>query len=66
MNRRRFLAASAYSLAAAALPLETVREAAARTRTISGGALAGHADVAAVRDMVKLFTATRKVGAAQI
>ncbi|MBT2510038.1 hypothetical protein J7I98_30115 [Streptomyces sp. ISL-98] len=55
MNRRRFLAASAYSMAAAALPLETVQEAAARTRTISGGAVAGHADVAAVRDMVKLF-----------
>ncbi|MGW2866454.1 hypothetical protein [Streptomyces sp. NPDC001205] len=55
VNRRRFLAASAYSLAAATLPLETVQEAAARTRTISGGAVAGHADVAAVRDMVKLF-----------
>ncbi|MFD3441645.1 hypothetical protein ACFWU3_29550 [Streptomyces sp. NPDC058685] len=55
VNRRRFLAASAFSLAAATLPLETVQEAAARTRIVSGGALAGHADVAAVRDMVKLF-----------
>ncbi|WP_327591596.1 hypothetical protein [Streptomyces chartreusis] len=55
VNRRRFLAASAFSLAATALPLETVQEAAARSRTISGGAVAGHADVAAVRDMVKLF-----------
>ncbi|WP_127452968.1 hypothetical protein [Streptomyces sp. B29(2018)] len=55
VNRRRFLAASAYSMAAATLPLQTVQEAAARTRTISGGGVAGHADVAAVRDMVKLF-----------
>jgi hypothetical protein len=55
VNRRAFLAASAFSLAATALPLETVREAAARTRKVSGGALAGHADVAAVREMVKLF-----------
>ncbi|MFI6086063.1 hypothetical protein ACIBBB_34875 [Streptomyces sp. NPDC051217] len=55
VNRRRFLAASAFSMAAATLPLESVQETAARTRTISGGALAGHADVAAVRDMVKLF-----------
>jgi len=55
VNRRRFLATSAYSMAAAMLPLETVQEAAARTRTIRSGAVAGHADVAAVRDMVKLF-----------
>ncbi|UQA97486.1 hypothetical protein [Streptomyces halobius] len=55
MNRRRFLAASAYSMAASALPLESVQEAAARTRTVKGGAVAGHADVAAVRDMVRLF-----------
>ncbi|MEV6332629.1 hypothetical protein [Streptomyces sp. NPDC051909] len=55
VNRRRFLAASAYSMAAATLPLQTVQEAAARTRTVSGGGIAGHADVAAVRDMVKLF-----------
>ncbi|MFF0437513.1 hypothetical protein ACFYU9_35535 [Streptomyces sp. NPDC004327] len=55
VNRRRFLAASAYSMAAATLPLQAVQEAAARTRTVSGGGVAGHADVAAVRDMVKLF-----------
>jgi hypothetical protein len=55
VNRRRFVAASAYSMAAAALPLQTVQEAAARTRTVSGGGIAGHADVAAVRDMVRLF-----------
>ncbi|MFG3117465.1 hypothetical protein ACGF4C_24070 [Streptomyces sp. NPDC048197] len=55
VNRRRFLATSAYSMAAAMLPLETVQEAAARTRTIRSGAVAGHADVTAVRDMVKLF-----------
>ncbi|MBU3865381.1 hypothetical protein KN815_15270 [Streptomyces sp. 4503] len=58
VNRRRFLAASAYSMAAATLPLQTVQEAAARTRTISGGAVAGHADVAAVRNMVKFFMDT--------
>ncbi len=55
LNRRNFVAASAFSLAATALPLETVQEAAARTRTLASGARAGHADVAAVRDMVKLF-----------
>ncbi|WNI15324.1 hypothetical protein [Actinacidiphila sp. ITFR-21] len=55
VNRRRFLAASAFSVAASVVPLESVREAAARTRTVRGGALAGHADVAAVRDMVQLF-----------
>ncbi|MFC8728227.1 hypothetical protein [Streptomyces bacillaris] len=55
VNRRRFLAASAYSMAAAALPLQAVRDAAARTRTVNNGGTAGHADVAAVRDMVRLF-----------
>ncbi|WP_274919422.1 hypothetical protein [Streptomyces sp. WZ-12] len=55
VNRRRFLAASAYSMAAAALPLQTVQEAAARTRTVSSGGVSGHADVTAVRDMVRLF-----------
>ncbi len=55
VNRRRLLAASAFSLAATTLPLQAVQEAAARSRTVSGGGAAGHADVAAVRDMVKLF-----------
>ncbi|MEV5239572.1 hypothetical protein AB0K89_10735 [Streptomyces cinnamoneus] len=58
MNRRRFLTASAYSMAAAVLPLQAVQEAAARTRAATGaiaGAIAGHADVAAVREMVRLF-----------
>ncbi|MFI7143154.1 hypothetical protein ACIBQ5_37355 [Streptomyces massasporeus] len=55
VNRRRFLAASAYSMAAATLPLQTVQEAAARTRTVISGGVAGHADVASVRDMVKIF-----------
>ncbi|GLF97803.1 hypothetical protein [Streptomyces yaizuensis] len=55
VNRRRFLSASAYSMAAATLPLETVRETAARTRAAVNGAVAGHADVAAIRDMVRLF-----------
>ncbi|MGW2818933.1 hypothetical protein [Streptomyces sp. NPDC001415] len=41
MNRRRFLAASAFSMVASVLPLEIVQEAAARTRTVSGGAVAG-------------------------
>ncbi|RCG26366.1 hypothetical protein DTL70_07210 [Streptomyces diacarni] len=55
VNRRRFLAASAYSMAAATLPLHTAQEAAARARTVASGAIAGHAEVAAVRDMVKFF-----------
>ncbi|MEV4442849.1 hypothetical protein AB0K09_28315 [Streptomyces sp. NPDC049577] len=55
VNRRRFLTASAYSMAAAVLPLQSVQEAAARTRAAATGAVAGHADVAAVREMVRLF-----------
>ncbi|MHC0430937.1 hypothetical protein ACX6XY_12205 [Streptomyces sp. O3] len=55
VNRRRFLATSAYSMAAATLPLQAVQEAAARSRTISGGAIAGQADVAAARDMLTCF-----------
>lgn len=57
VNRRRFLAASAYSTAAATLPFQPVQEAAVRTRTVSGAGVVGHADVAAVRDMVELFVA---------
>ncbi|MGV9337455.1 hypothetical protein [Streptomyces sp. NPDC003688] len=55
VHRRRFLSTSAYSMAAAALPLQTVQEAAARTRTVRDGGVVGHADVVAVRDVVKLF-----------
>ncbi|MFI0743082.1 hypothetical protein ACH4PU_34165 [Streptomyces sp. NPDC021100] len=55
VNRRRFLAASAYSMAAAVLSHQTVQEAAARTPAAATGRVAGHADVAAVREMVRLF-----------
>ncbi|MEU9744326.1 hypothetical protein [Streptomyces niveus] len=57
LDRRRFLAGSAYSVAAAALPLAYVREIsdrmAAATRT---GHTVGMAEVAAVRDMVRVFS----------
>ncbi|KAB7850138.1 hypothetical protein [Streptomyces mobaraensis] len=57
VNRRRFLASSAYSVAAAALPLEYVHDIAGRTAAARSGAIAGDAEVAAVRDMVEVFTA---------
>ncbi|MGA5134498.1 hypothetical protein ACPCTO_32370 [Streptomyces olivoreticuli] len=56
VNRRRFLAASAYSVAAAALPLDYVRDIADRAAAARSGAIAGDAEVAAVRDMVRVFT----------
>ncbi|MGW0068307.1 hypothetical protein ACWDUI_12670 [Streptosporangium sandarakinum] len=56
LDRRRFLSASAYSVAAAVLPLENVREMAARTAAARIGGIAGNAEVAAVRDMVRMFT----------
>ncbi|GAA4552746.1 hypothetical protein GCM10023192_83300 [Amycolatopsis samaneae] len=57
MDRRRFLTSSAYSVAAAALPLAHVRELAARTRAAaSGGRIAGMAEVAAVRDMISVLS----------
>ncbi|KAB2344948.1 hypothetical protein F8566_30450 [Actinomadura rudentiformis] len=56
VDRRRFLSASAYSAAAALLPLEAVNEVAARAAMAKTGATLGVADVAAVRDMVSMFT----------
>ncbi|GAB2622888.1 Tat pathway signal protein [Streptomyces capparidis] len=55
VNRRRMLTTAAYSAAAAALPLHTVQEAAARTRAASTGRVIGHADVDAVRHMLGVF-----------
>ena len=55
VKRRQFLTASAYSVAAAALPLGIITEAAARSRSVATGAVTGHADVAAVRDLVTVF-----------
>ncbi|MER5641586.1 hypothetical protein ABT095_32170 [Kitasatospora sp. NPDC002227] len=56
LDRRKFLAASAFSVAAMHLPLEYVRESAQRTAAIRSGAVAGKAEVAAVRDMISMFT----------
>ncbi|MBL1116779.1 hypothetical protein JK364_30985 [Streptomyces sp. 110] len=56
MHRRRFLTASAYSMAATVLPLAYVKEMAERTAAARSGAAIGAAEVAAVRDMVGLFT----------
>ncbi|MBD3009668.1 hypothetical protein IEJ02_37935 [Streptomyces sp. 5-10] len=55
MHRRRFLTASAYSMAATVLPLGYVKEMAERTAAARGGAVIGAAEVSAVRDMVGLF-----------
>ncbi|MCD9195018.1 hypothetical protein [Streptomyces albireticuli] len=56
VNRRRFLASSAYSVAAAALPLGYLHDIAGRAAAARSGAIAGNAEVAAVRDMVRVFT----------
>ncbi|MFB8349792.1 hypothetical protein [Streptomyces niveus] len=57
LDRRQFLSGSAYSVAAAALPLDYLREisdrSAAAART---GHTVGMAEVAAVRDMVRVFS----------
>lgn len=55
VHRRRFLTASAYSMAATVLPLGYVKEMAERTAAARGGAVIGAAEVSAVRDMVGLF-----------
>jgi hypothetical protein len=58
VDRRHFLSASAYSVAAAALPLQQVHEIATRTTAAAhGGLTVGMAEVTAVRDMVTAFTA---------
>ncbi|HEX5568380.1 MAG TPA: hypothetical protein VFY14_15895, partial [Streptomyces sp.] len=56
VRRRRFLTASAYSMAATMLPLGYVKEMAERTAAARRGALVGAAEVTAVRDMVAMFT----------
>ncbi|AZK94392.1 hypothetical protein [Streptomyces tsukubensis] len=56
LDRRKFLATSAYSVAAMHLPLEYVGEGAERTAAVRRGAVAGSAEVAAVRDMISMFT----------
>ncbi|WP_330335604.1 hypothetical protein OHS33_38885 (plasmid) [Streptomyces sp. NBC_00536] len=57
IERRDFLTRAAYSVAAAALPLGVASEAQARTARAIAGGVAGAAEVAAVRDMVAMFTA---------
>ncbi|GAA2330421.1 Tat pathway signal protein [Streptomyces caniferus] len=56
LDRRHFLTSSAYSVAAAALPLTYVEEIADRTATARSGHTVGMAEVAAVRDMVRVFS----------
>lgn len=56
LDRRRFLTTSAYSVAAAALPLSYVQEIADRTAAARTGQIVGMAEVAAVRDMVRVFS----------
>ncbi|MFI6883884.1 hypothetical protein [Streptosporangium canum] len=56
LDRRSFLTTSAYSVAAAALPLSYVQEIAARTAAARTGHTVGMAEVAAVRDMIGLFS----------
>ena len=58
LNRRRFLMASAYSVASAALPLTYVQEIADRTAAARTGNVVGMAEVTAVRDMVRAFSET--------
>lgn len=55
LDRRRFLSGAAYSVAAAVLPLQHVGDIASRAAKARTGARVGHADVAAVRDMVAMF-----------
>ncbi|MGW3668548.1 hypothetical protein [Streptomyces sp. NPDC005141] len=56
LDRRRFLFASAYSVAAAALPLDHAKEIADRTAAVRTGHTVGMAEVAAVRDMIAAFS----------
>ncbi|MFH0246591.1 hypothetical protein ACGRHY_30145 [Streptomyces sp. HK10] len=56
LERRHFLTASAYSVAAAALPVSHVREMAARTAAARTGRTVGMAEVTAVRDMVRVLS----------
>ncbi|MGW5682298.1 hypothetical protein [Nonomuraea sp. NPDC003754] len=56
LDRRHFLTASAYSVAASALPLTHLQEIAARTAAARTGHIVGMAEVAAVRDMISAFS----------
>lgn len=56
LDRRRFLTSSAYSVAAAALPLSHIRDIAERTAAARTGHTIGMAEVDAVRDMVRVFS----------
>ncbi|MGW2324727.1 hypothetical protein ACWC5C_03050 [Streptomyces sp. NPDC001700] len=55
LGRRSLLSGAAYSVAAAVLPLEHVTDIASRAAKARTGAVVGHADVRAVRDMVAMF-----------
>ncbi|MEV5680992.1 hypothetical protein [Streptomyces sp. NPDC052179] len=56
LDRRTFLTSSAYSVAAAALPLDYVQEMAGRAAAARTGHMVGMAEVSAVRDMVRMFS----------
>lgn len=56
VDRRSFLSGSVYSVAAAALPLAMVTEAAERSSAARSGAVVGMAEVTAVRDMISLMS----------
>ncbi|MEU9417434.1 hypothetical protein [Streptomyces sp. NPDC048272] len=57
LDRRRFLTTSAYSVATAALPLSHLAEIADRTAAAARtGQSIGMAEVAAVRDMIRMFS----------
>lgn len=56
LNRRRFLTTSAYSVAAAGLPLSFVHDSAGRAAAARSGRIVGMAEVAAVRDMVRMMS----------
>lgn len=56
LDRRTFLTSSAYSVAAAALPLDYVQEVADRSAAARTGHIVGMAEVRAVRDMVRMFS----------
>ncbi|MEU6406537.1 hypothetical protein [Streptomyces sp. NPDC046985] len=56
LDRRRFLTASAYSAAAAAVPLSQLQDIASRTQAARTSHMVGMAEVAAVRDMIHAFS----------
>ncbi|WDN56884.1 hypothetical protein [Streptomyces clavuligerus] len=56
IERRNFLTTTAYSVAAASLPLGAAADAHARTRQAVRGGVAGDEEIRAVQDMVAMFT----------